>query len=139
MRVTAASIALLAAALNLGADARGDVREALAEGISGFATQNPDLVTAMFSQSCEDREAIISGVRALIAQADVSVSLTIPVDTGDESERRLTIDLFLEIKSREAAPRLVRRREVARVTWRREGRRWRIVAFDKPGLFAPAF
>lgn len=74
---------------------------------------------------------------ALIALADVTNSLEIITDTGDDTHRTEEIDWFLEIVNKSQSHTVERRRQVVKFQMERKGKKWKILSMEPLHFFAP--
>lgn len=78
-----------------------------------------------------------ASVKALLGQAEVTSSLDVLRDEGDDQHRTVELDWYMELKSKQPNGPLERRRKTVRCKVDRQGKNWRIVSFDPPDVFAP--
>jgi len=76
---------------------------------------------------------------ALTDLADITNSIEVLSDTGDDAHRAEELDWFLEIVSKSEPHSLERRREVVKFRLERKGKKnkWKIVSIDPLHFFAP--
>jgi len=102
---------------------------------------NASAFLKVFDRSMKDYSRLERQVTALVAQNDVTSSIEFLTDEGDDRVRRVELDWFLEIRTRQDTGVFARRRQVVkcRVERRQKGR-WTIVSlepvefFNAPGL-----
>lgn len=80
---------------------------------------------------------IEANVNALTAQQDVSTSLDVLEETGDDKQVVDTVDWFLQCTSQDDLQVVTRRRMRVKVTARKEGKHWMIVAIDPRSILDP--
>jgi hypothetical protein len=90
-----------------------------------------------FDPAMPDREKLRAYVAGLIDEGDLQSSVEIRSDEGDDHERNVELDWLLQIVEREDAAGLTRRREIVKCRLVKNGKNWRIAAFDPIALFAP--
>jgi hypothetical protein len=76
-------------------------------------------------------------ILALTEQNEVTASIDIIQQDGDENAQTLELDWFLEIHSRERSGTFERRRKMVKCRVERQKKKWKIVALDPLTLFAP--
>lgn len=74
---------------------------------------------------------------ALTDLADLTNSIEIYSDTGDDTHRTDDLDWFLEIVGKSAPHALERRREVVKFRLEHKGKKWKIMSIDPLHFFAP--
>jgi hypothetical protein len=74
---------------------------------------------------------------ALTDLADLTNSIEVLSDTGDDTHRAEELDWFLEIVDKSQSHHLERRREVVKFKLERKGKKWKIVSIDPLHFFAP--
>jgi hypothetical protein len=74
---------------------------------------------------------------ALTDLADVTNSIEVVSDTGDDTHRAEELDWFLEIVGKSDPHSMERRREVVKFRLERKGKKWKIVSIDPLHFFAP--
>jgi len=106
----------------------------LAEALSDGSTER---FMAQIERSWEGHAELERNIRALLAQVDVSSSVSVLRESGDEKAREVELDWMLELWNRTLAAHQERRR--AKLTCRLERRngKWRIVALEPVGFFGP--
>ena len=80
---------------------------------------------------------IEANVNALTAQQDVSASLDVLEETGDDKQVEDTVDWFLQCTSQNDLQVVTRRRERVKMTARKEGKHWMIVAITPRSILDP--
>lgn len=76
-------------------------------------------------------------VTALTEQADVTNSIEVLSDSGDDAHRVEELDWFLEITGKSESRPVERRRAVVKFHLERRGKKWKIVGIDPLHFFAP--
>ncbi len=74
---------------------------------------------------------------ALASLADLTNSIEILSDTGDDAHRADELDWFLEIVDKSQSHTVERRRQIVKFKLERKGKKWKIVAIDPWQFFAP--
>jgi hypothetical protein len=65
----------------------------------------------------------------------VGCNIQITGNEGDDSERRLTLDWILTFERKQDSPGDTRREKIVKCRLKKEGKKWRIVAFEPLDLF----
>lgn len=74
---------------------------------------------------------------ALADLADITNSIEVLSDTGDDTHRAEELDWFLEIVGKSQSHTVERRREVVKFRLERKGKKWKIVSIDPLHFFGP--
>ena|ERR1035438_2634056 len=93
-------------------------------------------------------ERLSEDVTALIGEATpspssasqrggVSCSIELVSDQGDDQTRALEVDWILDIREVQGSIGSTRREEHVKIRAAKTGKKWRIVAFEPAGFFAP--
>ena len=81
--------------------------------------------------------ATMPGREALLAEAEVSSSIEILHDAGDDGRRSLELDWMLEITLEQAASPVERRRATVKCAIERRAKQWKVTALDPIDFFRP--
>ena len=76
-----------------------------------------------------------SQLETLIGRAEVSSSISILDNMGDDARRTLSLDWYIEIRSREIGDKTEPRRRTVRAVLAKSGKGWRVTELDPAGLF----
>ena len=76
-------------------------------------------------------------VMALTEQAEITNSIEVVSETGDDHQRAEELDWFVEIVGRSESRAVERRRAVIKFRLERRGKKWKIVGIDPLHFFAP--
>jgi hypothetical protein len=90
-----------------------------------------------FDPAMPDREKLRAYVAGLVDEGDLQSSVEIRSDEGTDHARSVELDWLLQIVEREDVAGLTRRREIVKCRLVKNGKNWRIAAFDPIALFAP--
>jgi hypothetical protein len=74
---------------------------------------------------------------ALADQADITNSIEVLSDEGDEAYRSEELDWFMQIVGKSESHPVEQRRAVVRFRLERRGKKWKIVSIDPLRFFAP--
>lgn len=109
--------------------------------LSGLATalSQGDAVGFMgaFDHSMPGYQELQSNILGLFAQYQVSSSIDVVRDKGDDQMRTVEADWFLQIVEQQDTQSVTRRRELVRCQFVRQKKNWRIIGFAPMGLFVP--
>lgn len=109
--------------------------------ISGLATalSQGDAVGFMsaFDRSMPGYQDLQTNILALFAQYQVSSSIDLVSDKGDDQMRTVEADWFLQIIEQQETEAVTRRRELVRCQLVKRKKNWRITVFTPIGFFAP--
>ena len=123
----------LAAALR--ADSAKDAEDLIASAANGLSTGKPEEFLEAFDPAMPDFEKLRSAAVGLISQGEVSCSIEILRNEGDDAVRTLELDWILRIEQK---PGSTRRQKTVKCQIKKIGKKWRIVSFEPLDLFAPA-
>jgi hypothetical protein len=128
-------LASLAACLR--ADSEKEVEEFIASAASALSAGEPERFLEAFDHSMPDFEKLRYLVVGLTSQTDVSCSIEIQSNEGDDALRALTLDWILRADKKGASAGSTHREKTVRCQLKRTGKKWRIVSFEPLDLFAP--
>jgi hypothetical protein len=131
------SLLLLSVAGLLPAAVDDEIRDVLAVIASALAESNLLNVFAQFDPDMPQFPELRAHLEALAAQATIASSVV--VIEGEQAENRYTaaLDWMMEIRPLAVGAKLQQRRERVRCTFRKTGRKWRIVSLEPIAFFAP--
>lgn len=89
------------------------------------------------AKSCDQHDRIERLVRALIQTNDVVSSISPIMNEGDDKQRMLEVDWYMEIQPQTAGGNQTRRHEYIKATLTKTGKRWMITALIPIEFFAP--
>lgn len=78
-----------------------------------------------------------ANLQALADQADVTNSIEVLSDEGDDARRAVELDWFMQIVGKSETHPVEQRRSVVRCRLERRGKKWKIVAIEPLQFFAP--
>jgi hypothetical protein len=109
--------------------------------LSGMATalSQGDAVGFMgaFDRSTPGYQGLQTDILALFAQYQVSSSIDVVSDMGDDQMRVVEADWFLQIVEQQETESVTRRRELVRCQLVKRKKNWRIISFAPMGFFTP--
>ena len=136
LKLAGTLIFLLAAAVGR-ADTHADVVDLFASMAAGLSEDNAEAFLARIEKTTPEYEKLKVDIPALLSQAELTSSVTLLKDEGDDSKRIVDLDWFLEIRGKTADGPLVRRREVIHCTVEKRGKIWRVVSLKPAEFFVP--
>lgn len=125
------------AAMVRAADAPRQVFDLLSKIASALSDDDPAMFIEALDPAMPGLQQFRRDLVALTAIADLSNSLEVVSDTGDDTHRADEVDWFLEIVGKSESHTVERRREVVKFRLERQGRKWKIVSIDPLNFFAP--
>ena len=128
-------LALAAACLR--ADASDEVFDLFRQLASALSAGNAVDFMRYFDPHMPQYDLLRSYVAALCDQSEVTCSIAISAESGDERTRSVTLDWLMQIASNAAGGGVTRRHEAVSCSLRKEGKRWKITALSPVQLFAP--
>jgi hypothetical protein len=128
---------LLSLAACLRADSERDVRDLIASVAGALSADKPEQFLDYFDRAMPDFDKLRYNVVSLLSQAEVSCSIEVTGNEGDDVERTLTLDWILETEHKDKIPGSTRRQKTVKVRLKKTAKKWRIVTFEPLDLFAP--
>lgn len=119
------------------ADTHADIVDLFASVAAGLSEDSAPTALKAFDKQMPGYDNLSASVKALLGQAEVTSSLDVLRDEGDDQHRTVELDWYMELKSKQPNGPLERRRKTVRCKVDRQGKNWRIVSFDPPDVFAP--
>ena len=129
----------LAAQLAFGAtpDAPAEAWDVVATMAAALAEPNDAAFMKPISKSFEQHGLVERQVRALVRTNDIVSSISVVANEGDDKQRTLEVDWYLEIQPRSLGQSLTQRRENIKLTMVKTGKRWMITSLSPVDFFAP--
>jgi hypothetical protein len=127
----------MALAAPLFGDTRQEIMDLLAALASALSESNGLAFLDRIDRTMPDYHQLESNILALTEQNEVSASVDILKQEGDDHSQSLEVDWFLQIRSREQSGPLERRRETVKCRVERQRKKWKIVCLQPITLFAP--
>jgi hypothetical protein len=146
--MTRRTLLALPFAMRLRADAARDVWDLLGDAASALSEGDTAVFLDCFDPKMPGYERLSEDVTALIGEATpspssasqrggVSCSIELVSDQGDDQTRALEVDWILDIREVQGSIGSTRREEHVKIRAAKTGKKWRIVAFEPAGFFAP--
>lgn len=123
--------------LVLCADQKPPIYELLSHLASYMSAGNPEGVMSSFSKSMKGYGNIEANVGALTAQSDMICDIELQDESGDEQARAAEVTWFLEIRSKQSDGPTERREKNVKLTFRKEGKNWKIASIDPASILDP--
>jgi hypothetical protein len=111
--------------------------ELFASMAQALSAGNPTDFLAPFDRRMPDYRKLETQIFALLNQAEVTSSVELLQDQGDDQRRRVELDWILEIRSDLPAGPSERRRQLLKAVLTRQGKSWKIVSLEPLSFFAP--
>ena len=133
-----ASIFALVAGLAVwaAADPAAETWDVVATMAAALAEPNDAAFMKPISKSLEQHDLIHRQVRALVQTNNVVSSVSPLSNEGDEKQRTVEVDWYLEIQPQTAGAAVAQRRESVKLTLVKTGKRWMITALTPIAFFA---
>lgn len=128
---------LLPLAACLRADSEKEAQDFIASVATALSDGKPDPFLDAFDPSMPDFEKLRYEVTGLMSQADLSCSIEVLSNEGDDTARTLTLDWILRIDGKDNVPGSEHREKTVKCQVKKIGKKWRIVSFEPLDLFAP--
>lgn len=119
------------------ADAPQQVFDLFSKIASALSDDDPAMFVEAIDPAMPHAEDFRRDIVALTDLADLSNSLEVVSDAGDETHRTAEVDWFLEIVGKSESHTVERRREVVKFRLERKGKKWKIVSIEPLHFFAP--
>jgi hypothetical protein len=145
--MTRRTLLALPFAMALRADSARDVWDLLGDAASALSNGNAPGFLEGFDPKMPGYEKLRVDIEALVHEVEpdprrlggregIFCSIGPVSDKGDDHERELELDWILDIRQ-QGASGTTRRQQNVKIRVEKQGKKWRIVAFDPPGFFAP--
>jgi len=128
---------LLPVAACLRADSEREVVDLIIDAATGLSAGKPEVFLEVFDPSMADFGKLRTAVEGLVSQAQVSCSIEVESNQGDDAARTLELDWILRIDRGSDSAGSTHRQKTVKCRLRKVGKKWRIVSFDPLDLFAP--
>ena len=121
----------------LQADSAKDVENLIRSVAGALSADKVELFLSYFDPAMPGFDKLRYNVVGLTSQGDVSCSIEIQSNEGDDSERTLTLDWILEFEHKDNSPGVTHRQKSVKCQLRKTGKKWRIASFEPLDLFSP--
>jgi murein L,D-transpeptidase YcbB/YkuD len=129
-------LASVAATLSA-ADTRQELIDLFGSMASALTENTPDVFLRAIDRSMPGYAQFAANVTALAAQNDLSSTIEINKQEGDESAQVVELDWILEIRGRGQSHIFERRQTVVKGRLERVKKKWRVVSLEPAAFFAP--
>lgn len=119
------------------ADSAAEAWDVIATMAAALAEPNDAGFMKPIAKSFAQHDLVERNVRALVQTCDVVSSISALANEGDDKQRTMEVDWYLEIQPRSAGAAVVQRREAVRLTLTKTGKRWMVTALEPVGFFTP--
>jgi Fe-S-cluster formation regulator IscX/YfhJ len=119
------------------ADAQQQIFDLFTKIASALSDDDPAMFIEAVDPGMPNFQDFRRDVVALTDLADVTNSIEVLSDSGDDTHRAEELDWFLEIVGKSDPHPLERRREVVKFRLERKGKKWKIVSIEPLHFFAP--
>ena len=121
----------------LAADAQQQVFDLFSKIASALSDDDPAMFVEAVDSNMPNFQDFRRNLVALTDLADITNSIEVTSDTGDDSHRAEELDWFLEIVGKSDPHPVERRREIVKFRLERKAKKWKIVSLDPISFFAP--
>jgi hypothetical protein len=135
--MTRRTVLLALSAAGLRADSATDAWDTVSAAAAALAQSNGSAFLACFDPKMAGYESLRNHTPPLLLQAEVVSSIDQLENQGDEQKRKLELDWLIRLKPRSGIAPSVQREERVKCVVTKQGRKWRITAFEPLALFAP--
>ncbi len=123
----------------LSADTHDEIVDVVSTLANALSTVNAPKFMDAIDKSMPDYDKLKNDVAALMNQAEVTSSIEILQEDGDETRRTVDLDWYLEVRSLSPDGPIVRRREIIHCELvRKDKKHWKVAWLKPLGFFAPA-
>ena len=133
-----AGILLFVSAGFLAADTHADVVDVFASMAAALADVNVSGFMRAVDKDAPGYDTLRKDVAALITGTEVTSSVEVIKDDGDETKRTADLDWYLQVRSLLQDGPVVNRRQIIHCELRKEGKRWKVVSLQPIEFFRPA-
>jgi hypothetical protein len=113
------------------ADIRQEVTELFGVMATALSSANPDLFLRSIDPDLPNYGIFADNVRALTSRNNLSSSIEIVSQEGDDAVQNVELDWLLDVGG-------VRRQSIVKCRLQRKKKKWQIVALDPASFFSPA-
>ena len=121
------------------ADTHDEIVDVVSNLANALSTVNAPKFMDVIDKSMPDYDKLKSDVAALMNQAEVTSSIEILQEDGDEAKRSVDLDWYIEVRSLSPDGPIVRRREIIHCElMRKDKKHWKVASLKPLDFFAPA-
>lgn len=121
----------------LAADSQQQVFDLFSKIASALSDDDPAMFVEAVDSNMPNFQDFRRNLVALTDLADITNSIEVTSDTGDDSHRAEELDWFLEIVGKSDPHPVERRREIVKFRLERRAKKWKIISLDPISFFAP--
>ena len=118
-------------------DVPADAWDVVATMAAALAEPNDAAFMKPIAKSFDQHDRVQRQVRALVQTNNVVSSISPVSNEGDDKQRTLEVDWYLEIQPQAAGAAVTQRRETIKLTLVKTGKRWMITTLEPVAFFAP--
>jgi hypothetical protein len=120
-------------------DTHDEIVDVIGNMANALSTVNAPKFMDAFDKTMPEYETLKSNVPPLMNQSEITSSIEIIKEDGDDTKRVLDLDWYLEIRSLLPDGPIERRREIIHCELvRKDKKHWKIVSLKPMNFFAPA-
>jgi hypothetical protein len=134
-RARRALIAGLLSSVFAFADSKTDVADVVTGLVTALAGDNVAGFFKLVDSGMPGYAKLRSQIDSLIGRAQVSSSISILENEGDDARRTMSLDWYVEIRSRGIGDQTEPRRRTVRCVMAKSGKGWKVIELDPAGLF----
>jgi len=121
------------------ADTHDEIVDVVSSMANALSTVNAAKFLDAVDKSMPDYDKLKNDVAALMNQAEITSSIEILQEDGDEAKRSVDLDWYLEVRSLSPDGPIVRRREIIHCELvRKDKKHWKVASLKPLDFFAPA-
>jgi len=121
------------------ADTHDEIVDVITNMANALSTVNTPKFMDAIDKSLPDYDKLKDNITALMNQTEITSSVEIIKEEGDDTKRSVDLDWYLEIRSLTPDGPIERRREIVHCELQRKDKKhWKIVSLTPPNFFAPA-
>ena len=120
-----------------GADPEREVANLIASAAAGLSDGKPEVFLDIFDHSMPDFEKLRQWVTALTTQGEVTGSIEIRDNSGDDMERTLSLDWILRLDGKNGNPGYFNREKTVTCKFKKIAKKWKVVSIAPLDFFTP--
>lgn len=119
------------------ADSAAETWDVVATMAAALAEPNDAGFMKPIAKSFDQHDKVERQVRALVLANSITSSVSTLANEGDDKQRTLEVDWYLEIQPQSAGASALQRRESVKLTLIKTGKRWMVTSLEPIAFFAP--
>src|SRR3954453_17391631 len=124
-------------ATRLAADTRQDLMDLFGDMASALTEGNPEGFLRPIDPAAGNYAALAANIRGLAMQNDLSSSIELNKQEGDDNIQVVELEWLLNIRGRNESHLAARRQGIIKCRLERRIKKWRIVSLEPAEFFAP--